>query len=83
MQFENSISFEVFGRYALFSDPVTRVGGEKLSYTLPTYEALKGICESIYWKPTLNWHIDAVRIMEHIHTESKGIRSIKYSSVNE
>lgn len=83
MQFENSISFEVFGRYALFSDPVTRVGGEKLSYTLPTYEALKGICESIYWKPTLNWHIDAVRIMEPIRTESKGIRPIKYSGGNE
>ena len=34
----NSVEFEVKGDYALFSDPVTRVGGEKFSYQIPTYE---------------------------------------------
>lgn len=83
MRYENSISFEVWGRYALFSDPITRMGGEKASYPIPTYEALKGICESVFWKPTFNWRIDAVRIMSVIRTESKGIRPIKYSGGNE
>ena len=46
----NTIEYMVYGDYALFSDPVTRVGGEKTSYHIPTYEALKGITESIYWK---------------------------------
>lgn len=75
---ENAVEFEVVGRYALFSDPVTRVGGEKFSYMVPTYEALKGILHSIYWKPTLTWIIDKVRIMNPIQTETKGIRPIKY-----
>ena len=28
----NQIEFRVYGKYALFSDPITRMGGEKLSY---------------------------------------------------
>lgn len=32
----NSVEFEVWGNYALFSDPLTRVGGEKFSYQVPT-----------------------------------------------
>ncbi len=79
----NSIEFEVSGRYALFSEAVTRIGGEKFSYQVPTYQALKGITESIYWKPTLVWIIDAVRIMNKIQTESKGIRPIKMSGGND
>ncbi|MEA4833234.1 MAG: type I-C CRISPR-associated protein Cas5c [Oscillospiraceae bacterium] len=72
----NSVSFKVYGRYALFSDPITRPGGEKFSYQTPTYQALKGILESIYWKPTIIWYIDAVRVIKKIQTESKGIRTI-------
>lgn len=82
-KYRNTIEFEVFGSYALFSEPVTRVGGEKTSYHIPTYEALRGIVESIYWKPTIMWIIDAVRIMNPIQTETKGIRPIKYDEGNE
>jgi CRISPR-associated protein Cas5d len=79
----NSIEFEVFSRYALFSDPITRVGGEKFSYQIPTYQAIKGILESIYWKPTFIWVIDAVRIVNKIQTEGKGIRPIKLTGGND
>ena len=79
----NSVEFEVYGKYALFSDPITRVGGEKFSYQVPTYQALKGILESCYWKPTLVWIIDAVRIMNKIQTEGKGIRPITQNGGNE
>lgn len=82
MEKENSIEFKVYGRRALFSDPINRVGGEKFSYQVPTYEALKGICESIYWKPTFLWVIDKVRVMHPIQTESSGIRPIEYSGGN-
>lgn len=78
MKHRNSVEFEVVGEYALFADPVTRVGGEKFSYQIPTYEALKGILQSCYWKPTLIWIIDEVRVMNPIQTETKGIRPIKY-----
>lgn len=70
----NSIEFKVYGRYALFTDPLTRVGGEKSSYHVPTYEALKGVAKSIYWKPTLIWMIDEVRVMRRIRTQTKGTK---------
>ncbi len=78
-RFRNSVEFQVTGDYGLFSDPVMRVGGEKCTYQVPTYEGLKGILHSVYWKPTLIWVIDAVRIMNPIQTEVKGIRPIKYT----
>ena len=75
-----TIEFEVYGEYALFSDPITRVGGEKCTYQIPTYEALKGVAMSIYWKPTFTWFVDAVRVMNPIRTERKGIRGRLYKS---
>jgi len=78
----NSVEFSVYGDYALFTDPLTKLGGEKLSYQIPTYQALKGIAESIYWKPTILMYIDAVRIMNPIRMESKGIRPIDYGGGN-
>ncbi len=79
----NRIEYRVFGRYALFTDPLSKTGGEKCSYQIPTYQALKGITASIYWKPTLTWVIDECRIMNLIQTESKGIRPIKYGGGND
>ena len=79
----NKIEYSVFGRYALFTDPLSKTGGEKCSYQIPTYQALKGITESIYWKPTITWIIDECRIMNPIQTESKGIRPVKYSGGND
>ncbi|WP_243290911.1 type I-C CRISPR-associated protein Cas5c [Bacillus sp. FJAT-47783] len=78
----NAIEFEVYGNYALFTDPLTKMGGEKLSYQVPTYQALKGIVESIYWKPTLLMVVDKVRVMNPIKMESKGIRPIEYGGGN-
>lgn len=79
----NIVEFEVTGDYGLFSDPILRIGGEKCSYQIPTYEALKGILSSVYWKPTFIWQIMDVRIMNPIQTEVKGIRPIKYSGGND
>ena len=44
-RYDNIVEFQVTGDYALFSDPILRVGGEKCSYQVPTYEALKGILQ--------------------------------------
>ena len=75
---KNSISFKLWGRYALFSDPVTRIGGEKCSYHLPTYEAIKGVLKSIYWKPTIIWYVDRVRVINPLRTQTKGVKSMKW-----
>jgi CRISPR-associated protein Cas5d len=78
----SSIEFRVWGRFALFSDPLTKIGGEKCSYHIPTYEALKGITKSIYWKPTLIWIIDEVRIMKRIRTQTKGTKPLEFGGGN-
>lgn len=79
---KNQISFRLWGCYALFTDPITKLGGEKCSYQVPTYEALKGIARSIYWKPTFIWVIDKVRVMHSIEMESKSIKPLTWSGGN-
>lgn len=82
MEKENSISFTLTGRRALFTDPISRMGGEKFTYQVPTYQALKGVLESIYWKPTLMWVVDRVRVMNPIRSQSQAVRPIKYGGGN-
>lgn len=76
----NSVEFKVCGKYALFTDPLTKIGGEKYSYQIPTYEALKGIVSSVYWKPTFIWYIDKVRVMKRIHMQARGVKPVRYKS---
>lgn len=79
MKYKNMVEFKVYGPLALFSDPITRIGGEKCSYQIPTYEAMKGVLHSIYWKPVFIWIVDEIRVMKRIRMETKGVRPIKYS----
>ena len=79
MRYPNIVEFSVVGDYALFSDPITRVGGEKCTYQIPTYEALKGILSSVYWKPTIIWYIDKVRVASS--NNSTGGARIMFSSL--
>jgi len=83
MQNGNRVSFKVHGRYALFTDPLTRIGGEKCSYHIPTYEAIKGVLSSVYWKPTFTWFIDKIRVMKPVKTQTKGVKPIKYNGGND
>lgn len=68
--------YKLTGDYALFTDPATKGGGEKMTYQVPTYQALKGISEQIYWKPTIKIYIDEVKVMNKIKTETMGARPI-------
>ena len=77
----NTIEFEVYGREALFTDPISRTGGDKCSYHLPTYEALKGVCKSIYWKPTFIWVVDAVRVMNRVRTHNRSVKPLNFDGV--
>lgn len=79
----NTIEFEVSGRIALFTDPATKVGGEKCSMPVPTYEAIKGVLKSIYWKPSITWIPLEVRVMNPIRTESRGVTTLKDSHVHD
>ncbi|WP_155286299.1 type I-C CRISPR-associated protein Cas5c [Lacticaseibacillus zhaodongensis] len=72
--YNNNFEFEVYGRNALFCDPLFR--SEKSSYSVPTYQALVGVVSSVYWKPTLVWKIDRVRVLHPFVTEAKGMRPL-------
>jgi CRISPR-associated protein Cas5d len=80
---ENKVEFKVYAKYALFTDPLTKIGGEKCTYQVPTYEALKGIISSVYWKPTIIWIIKAVRVMKPIKTQTRSAKPIKYGGGND
>jgi CRISPR-associated protein Cas5d len=79
---ENRIDFQVSGRFALFTDPLSHLGGEKCSYHLTTYEALKGVVSSALWKPTITWVVDRVRILNKIRTQSKSVKPLDYGGGN-
>ena len=79
---KNSVSFRLWGKYALFTDPITKIGGEKCSYHIPTYEAIKGVLKSIYWKPTIIWYVDRVRVMKPLRTQTKGTKPLAWSGGN-
>ena len=79
---DNIVEFKVYGKYALFTDPLTKIGGEKCSYQIPTYQALKGIMESVYWKPTIIWIIDNLRVIKPIKTQTRSAKPIEYGGGN-
>lgn len=68
--------YRVEGMYALFTDPATKGGGEKFTYSTPTQQALIGITDSIYYKPTIRNIVDEVRINNEIQTDTKGVRNL-------
>ena len=68
--------YRLKGEYALFTDPVTKGGGEKFTYPIPTYQAIKGITEGIYWKPTLHFFIFVMKVINTVQTETMGMRPI-------
>jgi CRISPR-associated protein Cas5d len=49
---------------------------------LPTYEAIKGVLKSIYWKPTLIWYVDKVRIIKPLRTQTKGTKPLNWNGGN-
>jgi len=54
------IKLEVWGDYALFTRPEFKV--ERVSYDIITPSAARGIIEAIYWKPAIEWIIDAINV---------------------
>lgn len=73
----SKVLLEVSGKYALFTVPEFRV--EKFSYQVPTYDAIRGVLRSIYWKPTIKWVVDRVRVMNPIRTTNKMMNINKYN----
>lgn len=67
---------KVFGNYGLFTAPESKGGGEKMTYMIPTRQALKGIVDACYFKPTFVNVVDEVKVMNKISTSTMGIRAL-------
>ena len=72
----NTFYFRLQGDYALWTAPETKGGGERFTYSVPTRQALQGVADSIYFKPTIKNIIEEVKVINEIHTETKGVRAL-------
>ena len=68
----------VRGDRALFTNPATKGGSERSSYSVPTRQALQGIVDSIYHKPTITNVVTEVKVINQIQTELQGVRALYY-----
>nr|WP_273374520.1 type I-C CRISPR-associated protein Cas5c [Schleiferilactobacillus perolens] len=59
------MAVRVWGALGLITDPSSR-GMEKSTYPLPTQQCLLGILESCYWKPSVHFFVDRVRVLHQI-----------------
>ena len=59
-----SIQMEVWGDYACFTRPEMKV--ERVSYDVPTPSAARGMVESVYFHPGLQWRIDRIYVLSPI-----------------
>lgn len=55
---------EVWGDYALFTRPETKV--ERMSYDVMTPSAARGLLEAVYWKPAIRYAIDRIHVLNPI-----------------
>lgn len=64
------------GDRALFTNPATKGGSERSSYSVPTRQALQGIIDGIYHKPTFTNVVTEVKVVNQIQTELHGVRAL-------
>lgn len=64
------------GDRALFTNPATKGGSERSSYSVPTRQALQGIVDGIYHKPTFINVVTEVKVINQIQTELHGVRAL-------
>lgn len=60
-----SIKIETWGDYACFTRPEMKT--ERVSYDIITPSAAKGLIESIFWHPGMNWVIDRIYLLSPIN----------------
>ena len=67
---------KISGERALFTNPATKGGSERTSYSVPTRQALQGIIDSIYHNPTFINIVTEVKVVNQIQTELHGVRAL-------
>src|SRR5437899_13095048 len=54
----------VWGKFACFTRPEMKV--ERVSYEVMTPSAARGVLESIFWKPEIQWRIREIRVLKPV-----------------
>lgn len=62
------LKFRCSGRRAIFSRPELKT--ERFSYPTPTPSSLRGIVESVLWKPAILWRIQRIHVLKPIRFTS-------------
>ena len=74
MRYRNTVEFVVYGDMLYF-----HINHKSRGENSPINSNISGRKESsVYWKPTIVWYIDEVRVMNKIQTR-RSIRPIKYA----
>ena len=58
------VMVKLWGEMACFARP--EFPTERFSYLVPTPSAIRGVLESIYWKPEFHWRIREIRVLNPI-----------------
>src|SRR4051812_30614910 len=59
---------QVSGSMACFTRPELKA--ERFSYDVITPSAARGVVEAIYWKPGVQWQVDAIHVLRPIRFAS-------------
>lgn len=62
--YDSPVGVRVWGPLACFTRPEMKV--ERVSYSVPTPSAARGILEAIYWKPEFTWRVEEIWVLEPI-----------------
>lgn len=74
--YHNPLALKVWGPMACWTRPEQKV--ERVSYEVMTPSAARGILESIFWKPEMQWHIREIHILcplRHISISRNEVKS--------
>jgi CRISPR-associated protein Cas5d len=64
LKLKERISLKVWGPIALFTRPENKV--ERVSYDVMTASAARAMLEAVYWKPEIQYHVEAIEVLNPI-----------------
>lgn len=61
---KNTVYFEVWGDFAIFTRPEFKV--ERYSYDVPTPSSIRNLCQAVYWHPQFQYEIKKITVFNRI-----------------
>lgn len=74
-----TLRIRAWGPLAIFTRPELKV--ERVSYSCPTPSAIRGLLESILWKPAIQWHVESIGLQKPIRYISLPRNEVKNKAI--